>query len=112
MNDFLPIEKPHIEKVVASEDRVETILLVEDEAFVRNVTQEILQAAGYRVLTAGDGVGAQRLYDEFGSEVDLLLTDMTLPGGKRRRVGGADAAAESGAQSSVRYRISGSNRRY
>ncbi len=81
MNDFLPIEKPHIEKVVASEDRVETILLVEDEAFVRNVTQEILQAAGYRVLTAGDGVGAQRLYDEFGSEVDLLLTDMTLPGG-------------------------------
>ena len=75
MNDFL-----HIENVAAWEDRVETILLVEDEAFVRNVTREILQAAGYRVLTAGDGVAAKRLYDEFEPEVDLLLTDMILPG--------------------------------
>jgi two-component system cell cycle sensor histidine kinase/response regulator CckA len=75
MNDFL-----HIKKVAAWEDGVETILLVEDEAFVRNVTSEILQAAGYRVLTAGDGVAAKRLYDEFGTEVDLLLTDMILPG--------------------------------
>jgi DNA-binding response OmpR family regulator len=76
MNDFL-----YIGKVAAWEDRVETILLVEDEAFVRNVTREILQAAGYRVLTAGDGVAARRLYDEFAPEVDLLLTDMILPGG-------------------------------
>jgi len=75
MNDFL-----HIEKVAAWEDRVETVLLVEDEAFVRNVTLEILQAAGYRVLTAGDGVSAKRLYEEFGREVDLVLTDMILPG--------------------------------
>jgi len=75
MNDLL-----HIEKVAAWEDRVETVLLVEDESFVRNVTREILQAAGYRVLTTGDGAAAKRLYDEFGPEVDLLLTDMILPG--------------------------------
>ena len=75
LNDFL-----HIERAAAWENRVETILLVEDEAFVRNVTREILQAAGYRVLTAGDGVAATRLYKEFGPEVDLLLTDMILPG--------------------------------
>ncbi len=75
MNDLV-----HIEKVAAWQDRVETVLLVEDEAFVRNVTREILQAAGYRVLTASDGVAAIRLYDEFGLEVDLLLTDMILPG--------------------------------
>jgi len=75
MNDLF-----HIENVAAWENRVETILLVEDETFVRNVTREILQAAGYRVLTAGDGVAAKRLYDEFGPEVDLLLTDMILPG--------------------------------
>jgi CheY-like chemotaxis protein len=75
MNDLL-----HVEKMAAWKDRVETILLVEDEAFVRNVTREILQGAGYRVLTAGDGVAAKRLYDEFGPEVDLLLTDMILPG--------------------------------
>lgn len=70
----------HIEKVVAWEDRVETILLVEDETFVRNVTREILRAAGYRVLEAGDSAAANRRYDEFGPEVDLLLTDMILPG--------------------------------
>ncbi len=75
MNDLLPIEK-----VLAWENRVETILLVEDEAFVRNVTQEILHSAGYRVLTAADGVAAKRLYEEFAREVDLLLTDMILPG--------------------------------
>jgi two-component system cell cycle sensor histidine kinase/response regulator CckA len=75
MSDLL-----HIEKVAAWEDRVETILLVEDEAFVRNVTREILQAAAYRVLTAGNGVAATRLYEESGPEVDLLLTDMILPG--------------------------------
>ena len=75
MNGFL-----HIENVAAWENRVRTILLVEDETFVRNVTREILQAAGYRVLTAGDGVAAKRMYDEFGLEVDLLLTDMILPG--------------------------------
>ena|SRR5579862_3441087 len=75
VNNFL-----HLEKVAACEDRVETVLLVEDEVFVRNVTREILQAAGYRVLSAGDALAANRLYDEYGPEVDLLLTDMTLPG--------------------------------
>src|SRR5690349_3389703 len=75
MNNFL-----HIEKLMAWEDRVETILLVEDEDFVRNVTREILRTAGYRVLTAGDSATADRRYEEFGTEVDLLLTDMILPG--------------------------------
>jgi two-component system cell cycle sensor histidine kinase/response regulator CckA len=75
MNNFLQIVK-----AAAWKDRVGTVLLVEDEVFVRDVTQEILQAAGYRVLTAGDGVAAKRLYDEFEPEVDLLLTDMVLPG--------------------------------
>lgn len=75
MNNFLQIEK-----AAAWEDRVETVLLVEDEAFVRNVAQEILQAAGYRVLAAGDSVAAYRLYNECEPEIDLLLTDMILPG--------------------------------
>lgn len=75
MNNFL-----HHGKVAACEDNSETVLLVEDEGFVRNVTREILQAAGYRVLSAGDAVAADRLHEEFSREVDLLLTDMTLPG--------------------------------
>lgn len=75
VNNFL-----HLEKTAGWEDRVATVLLVEDEVFVRNVTREILQAAGYRVLSAGDALAANRLYDEYGPEVDLLLTDMILPG--------------------------------
>jgi len=56
-----------------------TILLVEDEAFVREVTCEVLQSAGYRVLTAGSAAEALRVYAETGSGVSLLLTDVILP---------------------------------
>lgn len=75
MGNFL-----HTDRLMRWEDRVATILLVEDEDFVRNVTREILRAAGYRVLVAGDSAAAARRYDEFRAEVDLLLTDMILPG--------------------------------
>ena len=86
MNNFL-----HRETLTAWGDRVETILLVEDEDFVRDVAREILRAAGYRVLAARDSVVADRQYDEFGPKVDLLLTDMILPG-------------ENGAQLAARMR--------
>jgi DNA-binding response OmpR family regulator len=59
---------------------VATILFVEDEAFVREVTFEVLQSAGYRVRTARNAAEAMRIYDEYGAEFDLLLTDVILPG--------------------------------
>jgi two-component system cell cycle sensor histidine kinase/response regulator CckA len=58
----------------------ETILLVEDDAFVRTVTCEVLQSAGYRVLMAENSAQAASIYEQRGGEVDLLLTDMILPG--------------------------------
>jgi CheY-like chemotaxis protein len=58
----------------------QTILLVEDEAFVREVTREVLQSAGYRVLTAKNSVDAVRIFDQSYPAVDLLLTDVILPG--------------------------------
>jgi CheY-like chemotaxis protein len=61
-------------------EEAETILLVEDEAFVREVTCEVLRSAGYRVLTAKNAVEAAREYDQAYGEVDLLLTDVILPG--------------------------------
>lgn len=57
-----------------------TILLVEDELFVREVTCEVLRSAGYRVLAAKDSVEAVRIYETHSCEVDLLLTDVILPG--------------------------------
>jgi CheY-like chemotaxis protein len=58
----------------------ETILFVEDEAFVREVTSQVLRSAGYRVLTATNAVEALHLYDQPSNEVGLLLTDVVLPG--------------------------------
>jgi two-component system, cell cycle sensor histidine kinase and response regulator CckA len=58
----------------------ETILFVEDEVFVRNVTSEILCAAGYTVLSAASASEALSLYGGHQSNVDLLLTDVILPG--------------------------------
>jgi two-component system cell cycle sensor histidine kinase/response regulator CckA len=57
----------------------ETILLVEDEAFVREVTREVLESAGYRVLTARNAMEALAEYERM-SQMDLLLTDVVLPG--------------------------------
>ena len=57
-----------------------TILLVEDEAFVREVACEVLRSDGYRVLTARNANEAAGLYEEEAGEIDLLLTDMILPG--------------------------------
>jgi len=58
----------------------ETILVVEDQAFVRDVTCEVLRASGYRVLQARDAAEAARAYDQNFGDVNLLLTDIVLPG--------------------------------
>jgi two-component system cell cycle sensor histidine kinase/response regulator CckA len=56
-----------------------TILLVEDEAFVRDVVEEILSSAGYRVLKARSAGEALRIYHAYQGKVELLLTDVVLP---------------------------------
>ncbi len=58
----------------------ETILLVEDEPGVRKVAMKALQTHGYRVLTASDGADALRLIQSFHEPIDLLLTDVVMPG--------------------------------
>jgi DNA-binding NtrC family response regulator len=66
----------------------ETILFVEDEAFVREVTGEVLRSAGYQVLTAKDAAEATGVYDERSAEVELLITDLVLPGENGRALAG------------------------
>jgi CheY-like chemotaxis protein len=60
-----------------------TVLVVEDDAAVREVTAAILRELGYRVLEAGDGPEALRVFGEGGAAVDLLLMDVVLPGGMK-----------------------------
>jgi len=57
-----------------------TILLVEDESFLREVTCEILESAGYRVLKTDTAAEAISAFDEYKTIVRLLLTDVVLPG--------------------------------
>jgi PAS domain S-box-containing protein len=57
----------------------ETILLVEDEANLRNLIRGVLQNRGYTVLEAADGVEAERVSDTFPGPIHLLVTDSVLP---------------------------------
>lgn len=57
-----------------------TILLVEDEDFVRNVTREVLELHGYQVIEATDADEGLELYRENVDIIDLLLTDVVMPG--------------------------------
>jgi CheY-like chemotaxis protein len=56
------------------------ILVVEDEDPIRILTQTILEKAGYTVLTAADGKEAQHNLPQIAQEIDLLITDLLLPG--------------------------------
>ena len=57
-----------------------TILLVDDEPTVREVTGILLQEAGYRVLLAADGHEAVEAVKGQGRGIDLVLLDMSMPG--------------------------------
>lgn len=57
----------------------ETILVIDDEANVREITSAILRAYGYRVLAASNGPDGLALYREHRAEVRAVLTDMMMP---------------------------------
>jgi two-component system cell cycle sensor histidine kinase/response regulator CckA len=59
----------------------ETILLVEDEAAVLAVSTRVLSRLGYKVLAAADARQALALAERHGDTIDLVLTDMRMPGG-------------------------------
>jgi PAS domain S-box-containing protein len=58
----------------------ETILLVEDEPAVRELTRMVLAAQGYSVVEAQNAEDAERLSENHGTQIHLLLTDVVMPG--------------------------------
>ncbi len=94
---YLPrLERPDEERDVPSSLPVpegnanETILVVEDDHAVRAYSADALRDLGYRVIEASDGPSALRLL-EMNTTVDLLFTDVVLPGG----MPGAQVAAQA-----------------
>ena len=67
----------------------ETILLAEDEASLRRLTRTTLELCGYKVLEAKDGAEGLEVSDAYEGAIDLLLTDVVMPG-----IGGRALAQE------------------
>jgi CheY-like chemotaxis protein len=83
---------PEVEQIGKANQREharETLLLVEDELAVCNVTRRILERAGYRVLIAENGAAALDVVARFDSEIALVVTDISMPG-----MGGQELGAE------------------
>jgi hypothetical protein len=75
-----PGKEEKIQLPPASGGGHETVLLVEDEELVRMMLVEVLKSGGYAVLDARHGTDALALAGQYKEPIDLLVTDMTMPG--------------------------------
>ncbi|MFN2269028.1 MAG: PocR ligand-binding domain-containing protein [Desulfonatronovibrio sp.] len=58
----------------------ETILIVDDEEEIREITKEILESWGYDVLSADSGERALKIYEQQAKDIDLVIMDLNMPG--------------------------------
>jgi two-component system cell cycle sensor histidine kinase/response regulator CckA len=82
---YLPLEDlpPATEEVPVITEALrgsETVLLVEDAPAVREVARRILEHYGYRVVEAATGEGALRVAADLPGQIDMLLSDIVMPG--------------------------------
>ncbi|MEV6599920.1 PAS domain S-box protein [Actinoplanes sp. NPDC051346] len=73
-----------------------TVLVVEDEDALRDVTERILRRGGYTVLTAANGHEALRICTDHDGPIDVLLTDVIMPGMLGKDIAEAVSAARPG----------------
>src|SRR5258708_17109028 len=71
----------------------ETILLVEDDPALRKMAAEVLRGTGYKVLTAPSGADALQVAAKHRGPLDVLLTDVVMPGMTGRELAGQIAAS-------------------
>lgn len=73
------ISKAESEHVLGPVSGKETILLVEDEEMVLELTQTVLEEQGYKVLSARSPQQAQEVAQEYAEQIQVLITDVVLP---------------------------------
>jgi PAS domain S-box-containing protein len=73
-------KRPTPEPVAVPNHGTETILLVEDEPALRRAGERALTAFGYSVITASDGVEGLERFREHADTIDLIVTDVVMPG--------------------------------
>jgi two-component system cell cycle sensor histidine kinase/response regulator CckA len=76
---------PHIPVSVSGS---ETVLLVDDEAGIRDLVRKVLEGGGYRVLSAANGADALSLVGAYSAPIHLVITDVIMP-----QMGGRDLVA-------------------
>jgi PAS domain S-box-containing protein len=79
-------EEPHEESAPPPAEADETILVVEDEKAVRDLTVRILRRLGYSVLVASGGEAAIEIAKSYEGKISLLLTDVVMPNMSGRQV--------------------------
>ena len=81
---FLPLSSSPAEQTGPMESEVlrgsETILLVEDELALRSTIRDFLEESGYKVLEGGNGLEALAVAEQHPGAIELLLTDVIMPG--------------------------------
>ena len=100
MSDVRADDEPGCGEIEVSRAQ-ESILVVEDDDDVRAYTVECLRELGYRVLEAHDGPSALRLLERQQQPIDLLFTDVVMPGMTGREL--ADKAREAQPELKVLY---------
>ena len=80
---YLPADKSLVRETIGSNKELrgsETVLVVDDESLVLTMAETILSDFGYKVLTAVNGQKALNVLNQPGTKVDLVVTDLVMPG--------------------------------
>jgi two-component system cell cycle sensor histidine kinase/response regulator CckA len=82
LQSYVPVPEAGLQQVANGEAARswETILLVEDEDCIREITRRILEMHGYTVLTAANANEGIRVFDDYDGAINLVVTDIMMPG--------------------------------
>ena len=89
----------------------QVVLVVEDEAMIRSNVRECLQQLGYEVLEAESGEIAVKLCEQRRGKIDLVLTDLVMPGMSGHELAGETRPAVSGSENDFHVRLHRRQRR-